>query len=906
MKKITKLMLTLALCVLGVIGAKADNDKTYWTPSTAYEASWNAGTKTMSWNKNSNGWYILYTGFTPAKQNNSTEIDLLEKYTKMHINITSLTGADNLQLKIKSTGKSEKTITLATGETDIVFADYSDVDFSKATEITLWGTLSGDNEIGSAVIDEFYLLTNDRWEYQTQKQTVYTRALGTALDLSSVVTNNTLVSIANPGDGGILFGAYDITGGTGNNIVYDTFDAAFAKIDAAEAGKATYRYKITEATTTTDAGLVLPSGVTAVYCIQAFDGNGSLFRGPYWQDGYVDDLGWCTSVNKGDNGASFFAFTPVTGKTNTYTISSYKKDGTLQSVNYQGKSEWILNVIGETPKEVDVQVLVEVQVEDTEDPGVPAVADGWISLITNGNLSGESVESFQINGGLGGAVAINATAGRMNGNGLKVISKNNTANDWDTQFFVKSSAPLKVGQKFRLEFDYRADRPIDAALQAHIAPGSYNCNIGSINFTVNWKHFSQVFDVTSDMCQNGDMQSIAINLNHDKVNSNNFYFDNFVLWTEDDPLKPNKIALQAAIDKGNAQNSFAKTADSYSTLTSAIEAGEIALAAADATAESLDGATAAINDAITGFKLQDGYTTLTLDMFRQWNDNNVPTSSTSVSGNYKLNESTGQPFGEGNVYFRNFADISDFNKLYVLISAGAARIQMNRETDGGTTHVVTSSSPITQVDFASCEQLEGFNFVHLNAIKDNWGGVTVSGMYLYRSLTIGAAGYSTFGSLYKNAKLDGTTTYAAKFEGGSIKLTEVTNIPAGKGVVVKATAGDYLPTFDVAASDIESDLLVSNGTVTGDGSTIFALANGANGVGFYKVASTVKIPAGKAYMVIPAAGSREFVGFAGEEVTGIKSVETLNADKKIFNLNGQRMAQPKKGLNIIGGKKVLK
>jgi hypothetical protein len=170
---------------------------------------------------------------------------------------------------------------------------------------------------------------------------------------------------------------------------------------------------------------------------------------------------------------------------------------------------------------------------------------------------------------------------------------------------------------------------------------------------------------------------------------------------------------------------------------------------------------------------------------------------------------------------------------------------------------------------------------------------------------VGATGYATFGSLSKNAKLNGVTAYAAKLEGSSLKLTEVANVPAGKAVIIMAGAGSYAPTFDVAADDIESDLNVSNGTVTGDGSTIFALANGNSGIGFYLVKSGVTIPAGKAYLVVPAL-SREFIGFAGEETTGIKNCKFENAtDNAVYNMNGQRMAQPVKGLYIINGKKTI-
>lgn len=381
-----------------------------------------------------------------------------------------------------------------------------------------------------------------------------------------------------------------------------------------------------------------------------------------------------------------------------------------------------------------------------------------------------------------------------------------------------------------------------------------------------------------------------------------------------DPLASYKETLTEKINQGNAQNSFAKTADSFGALTTAISAGEDELANPSATQESLVNAAKAITDAIAGLKLADGYTNLTQSMYKEWDSPTAPTTSSDAGCDYVLGTSTGQPYGDSSVKWYHFADMSDFDNLYLLTNDGTPRVMMNRQlplpegsegydANGGKYVEITNAPVSGKVTI----NLHAYNYAHLNAIKGvNWANVTITEMLLYRSLTVGSVGYSTFGSLYKNAKLNGTTTYAAKYEGGSIKLTEVTNIPAGKGVIVKATAGDYLPTFDVEASDIESDLLVSNGTVTGDGSTIFALSDGTSGVGFYKVAASVTIPAGKAYMVITGAGAREFVGFGEEEATGIQTVKTAKADQKIFNLNGQRIAQPVKGLNIIGGKKVLK
>ncbi len=46
--------------------------------------------------------------------------------------------------------------------------------------------------------------------------------------------------------------------------------------------------------------------------------------------------------------------------------------------------------------------------------------------------------------------------------------------------------------------------------------------------------------------------------------------------------------------------------------------------------------------------------------------------------------------------------------------------------------------------------------------------------------------------------------------------------------------------------------------------------------------------------------------FTYKEPSGIKLIETNNANKvNIYNLRGQRLTAPQKGINIIGGRKVV-
>ena len=99
-----------------------------------------------------------------------------------------------------------------------------------------------------------------------------------------------------------------------------------------------------------------------------------------------------------------------------------------------------------------------------------------------------------------------------------------------------------------------------------------------------------------------------------------------------------------------------------------------------------------------------------------------------------------------------------------------------------------------------------------------------------------------------------------------------------------------------------NDLRVSTGT---DVDYMYVLANGSTGVGFYPWGGT-NLSAGKVYLQAKASyGARAFLGF-NDDVTAIEAVKAQNVVKgEYFNLAGQRVAQPTKGLYIVNGRKVV-
>ena len=174
--------------------------------------------------------------------------------------------------------------------------------------------------------------------------------------------------------------------------------------------------------------------------------------------------------------------------------------------------------------------------------------------------------------------------------------------------------------------------------------------------------------------------------------------------------------------------------------------------------------------------------------------------------------------------------------------------------------------------------------------------------------SVGSAGFMTFITGEKIAvNEDEAKVYIAKYEAPSVKLTSVSVVPSWTPVIIEASEGDHVfRTTTADADNCSTNELQLNWSPTVADGTIYALGKIGGKVGFVKVKSGVAVPAGKAYLVITGIEARDFIGFGEEDVTSIESVEqATKVDNQYFNIAGQRVAQPTKGLYIVNGKKVV-
>lgn len=180
-----------------------------------------------------------------------------------------------------------------------------------------------------------------------------------------------------------------------------------------------------------------------------------------------------------------------------------------------------------------------------------------------------------------------------------------------------------------------------------------------------------------------------------------------------------------------------------------------------------------------------------------------------------------------------------------------------------------------------------------------------------QTVSISAAKFAT---CVANSNLDFTssdvTAYAVTgVTATTVELTKVEKVKAGQAVVVGAeAAGNY--EIPVATEDFEGteSLMKSSAEkvdVTEENSH-YIVANGDNGVGFYPVKVGTAIPAGKGYLTVETTNAARFLSF-GFDATGISEVKAAATENngEIYNLNGQRVAAPSKGLYIMNGKKVI-
>jgi hypothetical protein len=151
-------------------------------------------------------------------------------------------------------------------------------------------------------------------------------------------------------------------------------------------------------------------------------------------------------------------------------------------------------------------------------------------------------------------------------------------------------------------------------------------------------------------------------------------------------------------------------------------------------------------------------------------------------------------------------------------------------------------------------------------------------------------------------------------DGDCLVLTKQSSIKAFTPYIVYAPNG-YDGTLTGTVDAAQYQATVTNGylsgtvvktEITGDEAN-YVLQNQGDGPQFYRVGNTsFAIPAGKCWLTLPAS-LQGVAAFQLHRPTGIETLPLSKLDANIiYDLSGKRIAQPTKGVYIVGGKRIVK
>jgi len=282
---------------------------------------------------------------------------------------------------------------------------------------------------------------------------------------------------------------------------------------------------------------------------------------------------------------------------------------------------------------------------------------------------------------------------------------------------------------------------------------------------------------------------------------------------------------------------------------------------------------------------------------------------------------SGTPAGEFSLAAQT--SITAISKIVVsccTASKGSATVTVKvGGTKLGSTETITPNTSSADDYEFSGKVLSGIVTIEVNASSKAFyiAGVTIT--YGIVPVTIPASGYASivsnyaldFSSAIENLSAPYKATAAAS--GSGVTLISMSGIVAeSTPMILKGTAGETANTpvtTSSATADATGNLLSGSAT---DAQNI--AANEAyilKGGKFCLVTGASSVPAGKAYLLANKVdgGANELTFVIDEENSGTTGIEKTLVNKatdgQIYNLAGQRVAQPTKGLYIVNGKKIV-
>ena len=170
---------------------------------------------------------------------------------------------------------------------------------------------------------------------------------------------------------------------------------------------------------------------------------------------------------------------------------------------------------------------------------------------------------------------------------------------------------------------------------------------------------------------------------------------------------------------------------------------------------------------------------------------------------------------------------------------------------------------------------------------------------------VSSFGWSTYITKTAASFAANTAYVVTEVDGSNIVTEAVTSVPANTPILLKGEGNKTITPLLSADAPATNLLSVSNGTANGT-KIPYVLAKNGESAGFKKWTGDIAKLNGRVVLWLDSEiAARDFFDLDGE-ATGInKVVNNQVMDNQYYNLAGQRVAQPTKGLYIVNGKKVV-
>ena len=261
--------------------------------------------------------------------------------------------------------------------------------------------------------------------------------------------------------------------------------------------------------------------------------------------------------------------------------------------------------------------------------------------------------------------------------------------------------------------------------------------------------------------------------------------------------------------------------------------------------------------------------------------------------------------GGGGILRRIFAGKNTTNFAAATVAYNTYWLNGAKEDNSGYDKTNPSTVIETAPTFADAENGD-FTIAASDAQYTNKTG---DPRWLSETITTAASGYTT---LVSKLALDftsatGLEAYIAKSVDDVNKVVTIepiTSAPAGTPVILKGSAStEYIIKTTTTPDEVTGNILQGSATESTElaANAAYILVGGK----FVKN-NAGTMPAGKAYLNVPTDAPSLDIVFGGG-TTGINDVRSKMADVRgeVYNLAGQRVAQPTKGFYVVNGKKVI-